>query len=96
MTKEEQAAHNAYMDMIVPEEHRAEFEKGQADRFEAWKQEQQEQKKINEMFGIGTDDEVRMDDGDFDVNQLSNQMEDQVQFTDDETAERIPGLDQLM
>jgi len=38
MSDDEKAAHNAYMDMIVPEEVRADFERTQADRFEAWKQ----------------------------------------------------------
>lgn len=46
------------------------------------------------MFGVESDDEIRMDDAD--VNQLSSHMDGGIQLTDDETAERIPGLDQLM
>lgn len=49
------------------------------------------------MFGVQSDDAVVMDDIDaIDVAQLNAEQGDQVEFTDDEGAAHIAGIEELM
>jgi len=52
---------------------------------------------INEMFNVQSDEEIVMGDLDaINMSDVVNSQVNDVDFTDDENAERIPGLDALM
>merc|ERR1719498_1679583 len=54
-------------------------------------------KEINDMFGINTDDEIDMRHLDYiDFSEVRQKAGDDIQFTDDDTAEHVPGLQDLI